>query len=161
MSYKESDKSKCVNFVVTNVDGVASSFRIKRNTKLKAVMGQYCEQFGTPRLEVVFVYANGRVEDEDTFHSLCMKDGDAIKVFRKSDAINIGVIGSAGVVNHFRVKREIMLKEVMEAYCQQNEIPRSKARFFYNGYRIKEEDTIQSLDIEESCTIDFCHEQVA
>ena len=146
-----------INITVANFDGALIHFRINKETKLKNLMDIYCEKLEVPRFDVAFVYERSKINEEHTVESLDIRDGDVIKSFLESELIDIKVTDLYGVAIQFRIKRKTKLKKMMDMYCKRCKIPRSQARFSYNGSTIKDEDTAESLDMQESCNIEFTH----
>ena len=156
MSDEENTKSKHINIYMKEVDDSRRVVhcKIKRETKLKKLKDLFCEQCKIPLSELVFVYNYARVRDKKTAEF--MQEGDVIKVCRKSKLIRIRVINSHGDVIRFGIFRKSKLKKMMDLYCCEYEIPRSEVHFLYNGSRITDEATPESLDMQELDTIE-CH----
>jgi len=74
--------------------------------------------------------------------------------------INIKVVSSTGEEVFFKIKRNTKLSKLQLAYAQKIGKDVGTIRFLYDGDRINEEDTPQSLDMEENDAIDVMVEQV-
>ena len=117
---------------------------------------RYSDRLRLQRSELTFVYKRSPMDDEDTVESLDIKEGDIIKVFLKSQLIDLKVANLDGAVTHVRIQGKTKLKKLMDIYCERCNIPRSKARFLYRGSRILDEDTLDSLNIKDGDIIN-CH----
>ncbi|CAI2383127.1 unnamed protein product [Moneuplotes crassus] len=73
--------------------------------------------------------------------------------------INIKVKNQDGGEIFFKIRRGTMLKKLMDAYCQRQGLMVSTCRFIFDGERIKETDTPDSLSMEEGDEIDLMVEQ--
>lgn len=60
----------------------------------------------------------------------------------------------------FKIKRTTPFNKLMNAYCQRQGKTLNTLRFLYDGERISETDTPESLDMEDEDTIDVMIEQV-
>ncbi|PBK65532.1 ubiquitin-like protein [Armillaria solidipes] len=69
-------------------------------------------------------------------------------------SINIKVVSSTGDEVFFKIKRNTKLSKLKGAYA--NKVGRDVAtiRFLYDGSRIQEDDTPQTLDMDDNDTID-------
>jgi len=74
--------------------------------------------------------------------------------------INIKVVSSTGEEVFFKIKRNTKLSKLQLAYAQKIGKDVGTIRFLYDGDRINEEDTPQSLEMEENDAIDVMVEQV-
>lgn len=59
----------------------------------------------------------------------------------------------------FRIKKTTPLRKLMDVYCDRLGQPRGTIRFIYEGERITNEDTAQSLGIEDNEVIDAMIQQ--
>lgn len=70
--------------------------------------------------------------------------------------INIVVEDQEGSRVNFRIRRVRSLSKIIDAYCQYKNIrDPTSARFFYDGRRIQEKDTAESLEMGPEARIDF------
>jgi Ubiquitin-2 like Rad60 SUMO-like len=60
----------------------------------------------------------------------------------------------------FKIKRTTPFNKLMHAYCLRQGKVLTALRFLYDGERISENDTPESLDMEDEDTIDVMIEQV-
>lgn len=61
---------------------------------------------------------------------------------------------------YFKIKRATPLKRLMEAFCKRQGRQPKSLRFLYEGQRIGDDDTPDSLDMEEGDVIEAHREQV-
>ena len=73
--------------------------------------------------------------------------------------INIKVKGQDGTEIYFKIKRTTQLKKLMDAYCSRQGIQANMCRFIFDGERIKDDDTPESLEMENGDEIDAMVEQ--
>lgn len=59
----------------------------------------------------------------------------------------------------FKIKKGTILKKLMDSYCQRQGISPQTVRFLYDGERIPEDATAESLGMEDNDTIDAMVEQ--
>ena len=68
--------------------------------------------------------------------------------------INIKVKAQDGTEIFFKIKRSTQLKKLMDAYCQRQGLANNQCRFIFDGERIKDDDTPDSLEMENGDEID-------
>ena len=68
--------------------------------------------------------------------------------------INIKVKAQDGTEIYFKIKRSTQLKKLMDAYCQRQGLANNQCRFIFDGERIKDEDSPDSLEMENGDEID-------
>ena len=73
--------------------------------------------------------------------------------------INIKVKAQDGTEIYFKIKRSTQLKKLMDAYCQRQGLANNQCRFIFDGERIKDEDSPDSLEMENGDEIDVMVEQ--
>ncbi|KAJ7748739.1 ubiquitin-related domain-containing protein [Mycena maculata] len=73
--------------------------------------------------------------------------------------INIKVVSSTGEEVFFKIKRSTKLSKLQGAYASKVGKDVSSIRFLYDGSRIADDDTPQSLDMEDNDTIDVMVER--
>lgn len=54
----------------------------------------------------------------------------------------------------FKIKKTTQLKKLMDAYCTRMGTPKGGYRFLFDGHRINEDDTPESLDMQELDCVD-------
>lgn len=54
----------------------------------------------------------------------------------------------------FKIKRTTQLKKLMDAYCNRMGTQPGSYRFLFDGHRINDEDTPESLDMQELDCVD-------
>lgn len=54
----------------------------------------------------------------------------------------------------FKIKKTTQLKKLMDAYCSRMGTQKGSYRFLFDGHRINDEDTPDSLDMQELDCID-------
>ncbi|KAH7907434.1 small ubiquitin-related modifier [Hygrophoropsis aurantiaca] len=74
--------------------------------------------------------------------------------------INVKVVSSTGDEVFFKIKRNTKLSKLQGAYATKVGKDVASIRFLYDGARINDDDTPQSLDMEDNDTIDVMVEQV-
>lgn len=77
----------------------------------------------------------------------------------ETEHINIKVTDSSTDV-FFKIKKTTQLKKVMDAFCKRTGKESSALRFLYEGERINDTDTPESLDIGDGDLIEAHSEQV-
>ena len=147
--------SELIRIKVTKSDGVSAHFCVKRENKLKKLMDTYCKSYGIPSYKAVFVYGGFLINGEYTAESLNMKEGDVIRFYLKSDLINISVTNLDEVRTPFCMPRRMKLKKVMDLYCEESNISRGQGHFLYDDSIVLDDDTPQSLDMNEEDTIRY------
>ncbi|GMM29426.1 SUMO family protein [Martiniozyma asiatica (nom. inval.)] len=60
----------------------------------------------------------------------------------------------------FKIKRSTQLKRLMDAFCKRQGRKPESLRFIYDGQRVQEHDTPETLDMEEGDVIEAHREQV-
>jgi len=74
--------------------------------------------------------------------------------------INVKVVSSNGDEVFFKIKRTTKLSKLQGAYANKVGKDVGSIRFLYDGTRINDDDTPESLDMEDNDTIDVMVEQV-
>jgi len=79
----------------------------------------------------------------------------------KPNIISLTVKAQDGSETTFRLKRHNKLGKLIKSYCQANSVsdPRS-IRFLFDGTRINDEDTPETLEMENDDRIDVMVEQL-
>ena len=73
--------------------------------------------------------------------------------------IKLKLVSESGNEIHFRVKTNTKLRKVKESY--NDRVGETNIRFFYDGQEIQDDDTPQSLEMEDNDVIDVYQKQVA
>ena len=76
------------------------------------------------------------------------------KTSEKSEQINITVSNLDGVVTYFCFQRKTKLKKMMDMYCERLRIPRTDVVFLHASSVVNDDDTIESLDMQEGDIIE-------
>jgi len=85
---------------------------------------------------------------------------DEPKTEEENAPINVKVVSSAGDEVFFKIKRNTKLSKLQAAYANKVGKDVGSIRFLYDGTRISDDDTPNSLDMEDNDTIDVMVEQV-
>ena len=75
------------------------------------------------------------------------------------EQLNIKVKAQDGSEIFFKIKKSTQLKKLMEAYCQRQGLSNNQCRFIFDGERIKDDDTPQTLEMDNGDEIDVMVEQ--
>ncbi|KAH7637435.1 small ubiquitin-related modifier-like protein [Dermatophagoides farinae] len=73
--------------------------------------------------------------------------------------IKIKVVGQDTTELHFRVKKTTSFSKLKKSYSDRVGVPLSSLRFLFDGRRIDDSDTPQSLEMEEEDVIEVFQEQ--
>lgn len=76
------------------------------------------------------------------------------------EQLSIRVVAADGGAVYFKVKPRTSLKKLMDAYCKRAGVVRESVRFLVDGDRIKEDDTPETLGLENEDSIDAVIAQV-
>jgi small ubiquitin-related modifier len=68
--------------------------------------------------------------------------------------IQIRVINQEGQEVHFKIAPATALKKLMDAYQSRTGLPANSVRFLFDGERVKDTDTPDTLGMQEGDTID-------
>ena len=77
------------------------------------------------------------------------------------DRINISVKDPQGEDIYFRVRRTTKMRKLFSAFCKRSNVDPSTMRFFFQGERIQEDETPESLGLKEGDKIESFVRQVA
>ena len=75
------------------------------------------------------------------------------------EQLNIKVKAQDGTEIFFKIKKSTQLKKLMDAYCQRQGFSNNQCRFIFDGERIKDDDTPETLEMENGDEIDVMVEQ--
>ena len=76
-----------------------------------------------------------------------------------AEQLNIKVKAQDGTEIFFKIKKSTQLKKLMEAYCQRQGLSNNQCRFIFDGERIKDDDTPETLEMDNGDEIDVMVEQ--
>ncbi|KIJ95618.1 hypothetical protein K443DRAFT_682881 [Laccaria amethystina LaAM-08-1] len=88
------------------------------------------------------------------------QEDEQLKAEPNTDTINIKVVSSTGDEVFFKIKRSTKLSKLQGAYANKVGKDVGSIRFLYDGTRINEDDTPNTLEMEDNDTIDVMVEQV-
>jgi len=74
--------------------------------------------------------------------------------------INIKVVSQDHNEVLFKISKTTPMKKMMDAYCKKQGIMPTSVRFLFNGERLREGDTPQSLQMENNDIIDAMLQQI-
>jgi hypothetical protein len=152
-------------------------FKIKTTTRLGKVFDSYCERQEVGRRSVRFLLDGDRIQDTDTPESLEIEDGDMIQCVLEQTGgegtpegdpkpedqapthLNVNVKDQDGNDLYFKIKKHTPLKKVMDAYCERQGKARGLVRFLFEGTRVQDNDTPDSLELEDGDMIQVFLEQ--
>ncbi|EDN03905.1 ubiquitin-like modifier SUMO [Histoplasma capsulatum] len=60
----------------------------------------------------------------------------------------------------FKIKRTTQLKKLMEAFCTRQGKDLSSVRFLFDGTRVRQDDTPDTLDMADGDTLEVHQEQI-
>lgn len=87
--------------------------------------------------------------------------GDTGNATRETtDKLNLRVRDNAQNELHFTVKKTTRLAKLIDAWCERHGISRVGKRFLVDGSVVHDEDTPESLDMEDGDIIEVFEEQV-
>ena len=75
------------------------------------------------------------------------------------EQLNIKVKAQDGTEIFFKIKKSTQFKKLMDAYCQRQGLSNNQCRFIFDGERIKEDDSPETLEMENGDEIDVMVEQ--
>ncbi|KAH8090908.1 ubiquitin-related domain-containing protein [Filobasidium floriforme] len=78
----------------------------------------------------------------------------------EQQSMNIKVTSTDGNEVFFKIKRTTRLNKLKNAYAERVGKNVAAIRFFYDGNRVNDDDTPDSLDLEEGDSIEVALEQV-
>ena len=76
-----------------------------------------------------------------------------------AEQLNIKVKAQDGSEIFFKIKKSTQLKKLMEACCQRQGLSNNQCRFIFDGERIKDDDTPETLEMDNGDEIDVMVEQ--
>jgi hypothetical protein len=163
-------------------------FRIKKHTKLGKVFEAYCNRQSLTRNTVRFLFEGTRVQENDTPEGLDIEDGDMIQAVleqvggegtaepvapgaaaaaaedekpqEKVGAISIKVKDQNENETFFKIKNHTKLGKVFDAYCERQSLARNTVRFLFEGARIQDTDTPETLEMQDGDMVQAMLEQV-
>jgi len=164
---------------IKNQQAEELDFKIKTTTKFSKVFENYCNRRQIDRHSVRFFLDNIRIQDDDTAERLEMEDGDEIQCHLeqlggdgtptaegelelelKPEHMNVKVVDQDDNDLYFGIKKHTALKKVMDAYCERQGKTRGLVRFLFEGHRIQDNDSPESLEMEDDDMIQVVLEQL-
>jgi len=82
------------------------------------------------------------------------------KNVKEDDTIELQVNDAEGLKLAFRIKKTTKLQKLMQAFCRRTSSEITRTRFLIDGRRIQDDDTPESLEIENHDIIDVVLEQI-
>ena len=73
--------------------------------------------------------------------------------------LSLRVIGQDGKEVYFKIKSSTKLGKLMKAWCQRQSVSENSVRFIIDGERVNEDDTPESLELEDGDIIDAVLQQ--
>ena len=73
---------------------------------------------------------------------------------RQDDFVMINVRMQNGSVTKFRMRGGSPMFKLMEAFCARHNLLRDQIRFLYDGVRVRDDETPDSLDMDDEDTVD-------
>ena len=73
---------------------------------------------------------------------------------RQVDFVMINVRMQNGSVTKFRMRGGSPMLKLMEAFCARHNLLRDQIRFLYDGVRVRDDETADSLDMDDEDTVD-------
>jgi hypothetical protein len=172
-------KPKQLSIKIKNQQDNEIIFKIKSTTSFWKVFDNYCIRQEIDRRSVRFFLDNIRIQDDDTAAGLDMEDGDEIQCHLEQHGgdgtptaegepkpedqvptqLNVKVVDQDGNDLFFKIKKHTALKKVMDAYCERQGKTRGLVRFLFEGHRIQDNDTPDTLELEDGDMIQVFLEQ--
>mmetsp|Transcript_2463 Transcript_2463/g.7807 ORF Transcript_2463/g.7807 Transcript_2463/m.7807 type:complete len:103 (+) Transcript_2463:49-357(+) len=76
-----------------------------------------------------------------------------------SEHVNLKVIDQHGNEVHFRIRRTTPLRKLMNSYCERQGIDMKSVRFMVDGTFVEDEDTPESLELDDGDIVDTVLQQ--
>lgn len=175
---QEGSRSEQLEVKVVDANQQEVIFKIKTRTKFGKVFELYCARQEIDRRAVRFLLDGHRIQENDTPESLEMENGDMIQCVLEQlggegtpavdepkpeeeapTQLNVKVCDQGGQELFFKIKIHTQLKKVMNAYCERQAVARGLVRFLFEGERIQDNDTPESLSMEDGDMIQVFVEQ--
>jgi Ubiquitin-2 like Rad60 SUMO-like len=178
---EDANKPKQLSIKIKNQQDNEIVFKIKTTTSFRKIFDNYCSRQEIDRRSVRFFLDNIRIQDDDTAAGLDMEDGDEIQCHLEQlggdgtpavegngepkpedqapTQLNVKVVDQDGNDLFFKIKKHTTLKKVMDAYCQRQGKTRGLVRFLFEGQRIQDNDTPETLEMEDGDMIQVFLEQ--
>ncbi|KAL8283470.1 hypothetical protein RQP46_005573 [Phenoliferia psychrophenolica] len=141
------------------------AFKCKKTTKFSKILKSFSERSGQAPDTFRLLVDGVNVLPTDTPESvhIAQTGGGADDGEEDSKAamqINISVKSAAGEPVQFKVKKTLPFRKIMNAYAKQMGVDLGTYKFQLDGERIKDDDTPESLDMEDGEVVDAFQEQI-
>jgi Ubiquitin-2 like Rad60 SUMO-like len=175
---EDAGRPKQLSIKIKNQQDNEIIFKIKSTTSFGKVFDNYCTRQEIDCRSVRFFLDNIRIQDDDTAAGLDMEDGDEIQCHLEQlggdgtpaaegapkpedqapTQLNVKVVDQDGNDLFFKIKQHTALKKVMDAYCERQGKTRGLVRFLFEGHRIQDNDTPDTLELEDGDMIQVSFE---
>jgi hypothetical protein len=162
--------------VVDAATGSEIFFKINQNTEMFKLMNAYCNKRGVERGQASFHFNGREISNSDTAFGLGMTDDSALTVSLSGEAaaapaaaaahdpwasgpatdfVTLKVVDAATERElFFKISRESLLGNLMNAHCNKQGVGRAQMRFqCSDGRAIADSDTADSLQLEDNAVI--------
>ena len=84
------------------------------------------------------------------------------EVKREADdqQIALRVVNGEGVEVFFKIRRQVPMGKLIDAYCKKQGLDRNSVRFLYDGNAVDPDKTPEELEMEDEDIIDAMLEQI-
>lgn len=164
-------------------------FKIKMSTELGKVMITYCQRQGLDPKTVRFLHDGERLNEKDTPETRAMGDEETIQMVLEQlggdegdedgpeaaksppplakpaedtaalQKLCIKVQDQQNNELHFMIKPQTKLSKVMKAFCDRQGLGPGTVKFLHEGIRVQDNDTPESLEMEDGDIIQAFLEQ--
>ncbi|KAH0468992.1 hypothetical protein IEQ34_002224 [Dendrobium chrysotoxum] len=163
------NQTSSITLKIRSQNGNEILYNVKPSIKFRKIMNHYCNRQSLQINTVVFLFDGRRLRDEQTPKDLGMEDGDEIdamlhQIGGKWQALNkkpneptilsLKVNSQDGEEVLYRAKPTTKLSKLMNDYCNRHSFPINSIAFVFDGRRLRDEDTPESLKMEDGDEID-------
>lgn len=103
------------------------------------------------------------IEDDDKSSTSTISDSSTTKEDKKDvidpTHISLRVVSSNGEEVFFKIRRVTPLRKLIQVYCERKQTSPSSIKFLFDGNRVKDDDTPDSLGMENNDVIDAMLQQ--
>ena len=128
-------------------------FKVKFTTQLGELKKTWSQRMGLQLSSLRFVFQSHSINDDDTPHTLQMKDGDIIEVFLDG-SVAIEVKDWNNKVIYFKVKLTTQLGKLKNSWSERMGIQLSRLRFVFQSKHINDDDTPETLKMKDGDIIE-------